>query len=60
MTYLTLVDGRAYAAAGIRGMLFTDALVGVLACTVAAILFAKFDSTNAAKTSVMVLPPREN
>jgi len=60
MTYLTLVDGRAYAAAGIRGMLFTDALIGVLACTVAAILFAKFDSTNAAKTRVMVLPPREN
>jgi PAT family beta-lactamase induction signal transducer AmpG len=60
MTYLTLVDGRAYAAAGIRGMLFTDALIGVLACTVAAILFAKFDSTNAAKTSVVVLPPREN
>jgi MFS transporter, PAT family, beta-lactamase induction signal transducer AmpG len=60
MTYLTLVDGRAYAAAGIRGMLFTDALIGVLACTVAAILFAKFDSTKAAKTSVMVLPPREN
>jgi len=60
MTYLTLVDGRAYAAAGIRGMLFTDALIGVLACTVAAILFAKFDSTNAAKTSVMVLPRREN
>ena len=60
MTYLTLVDGRAYAAAGIRGMLFTDALIGVLACTVAAILFAKFDSTNAAKTRVMILPPREN
>ena len=60
VTYLTLVDGRAYAAAGIRGMLFTDALIGILACTVAAILFAKFDSTNAAKTSVMVLPPREN
>lgn len=60
MTYLTLVDGHAYAAAGIRGMLFTDALIGVLACTVAAILFAKFDSTNAAKTRVMVLPPREN
>lgn len=45
MTYLTLVDGRAYAAAGIRGMLFTDALIGILACTVAAILFAKFAST---------------
>lgn len=60
MTYLTLVDGRAYAAAGIRGMLFIDALIGVLACTVAAILFAKFDSTNAAKTRVMILPPREN
>lgn len=45
MTYLTLIDGRAYSSAGITGMLFVDAGVGILACIVAAILFAKFDST---------------
>ena len=44
MTYITLIDGRAYAAAGTRGMLFTDAAIGILACTVAAILLAKFAS----------------
>jgi PAT family beta-lactamase induction signal transducer AmpG len=61
MTYLTLIDGRAYAAAGIRGMLFTDAAVGILACTVAAILFAKFDSTPArASQESRALPVEES
>jgi len=56
MTYLTLIDGHAYSAAGIRGMLFTDAGIGILACIAAAIFFAKFDSTAAARENSMVLP----
>jgi len=60
MTYLPFVDGRAYAAAGIRGMLFTDAGIGILACTVAAVLFAKFGSRTAARENSVVLPLEES
>lgn len=60
MTYLTLIDGRAYSAAGIRGMLFTDAAIGILACIIAAILFAKFDSIAAAREKSIVLPLNES
>jgi MFS transporter, PAT family, beta-lactamase induction signal transducer AmpG len=59
MAYLTFIDGRAYAALGIRGMLFTDAGIGILACTVAAILFAKFVSTAAARENSIALPQQE-
>ena len=59
MTYLTLIDGRAYAVAGIRGMLFTDAGIGILACTVAAVLFAKFVPTAAAVENSIALPQQE-
>jgi PAT family beta-lactamase induction signal transducer AmpG len=47
VTYITLVDGQAYSIAGITGMLFTDAAIGILTCTVAAVLLARFDSTAA-------------
>ena len=61
MTYLTFIDGRAYSAGGIVGTLFTDAAIGILTCTVAAILLARFDS-KAARTSVesMALPVEES
>jgi PAT family beta-lactamase induction signal transducer AmpG len=59
MTYLTLIDGRAYATAGIRGMLFTDAAIGMLACTVAAMLLAKFASTAARASEEPVAAPVE-
>jgi PAT family beta-lactamase induction signal transducer AmpG len=59
MAYLTFIDGRAYAASGIRGMLFTDAGIGILACTVAAILFAKFVATAIARENSIALPQQE-
>jgi MFS transporter, PAT family, beta-lactamase induction signal transducer AmpG len=58
MTYLTLIDGRAYSSAGITGMLFADAGVGILACSVAAILFAKFDSTAGVRENFAPLEQR--
>ena len=60
MTYLTLIGGHAYSAAGITGMLLTDAAVGILACTVAAVVLAKFDSTAAERENSMVLPLEES
>ena len=44
VAYLIFIDGRAYSVAGIVGTLLTDAAIGILTCTVAAILLAKFDS----------------
>jgi PAT family beta-lactamase induction signal transducer AmpG len=44
MAYLTFIDGHAYSAGGIVGMLLTDAAIGILACTVAAILLGKLYS----------------
>jgi MFS transporter, PAT family, beta-lactamase induction signal transducer AmpG len=43
VTYVTLIDGRGYGAAGIRGLLVTDAAMGIVTCLVAAALLAKFD-----------------
>jgi PAT family beta-lactamase induction signal transducer AmpG len=47
VAYLTFIDGHAYSAGGIVGTLLTDATIGILTCTVAAILLAKFDSAAA-------------
>jgi PAT family beta-lactamase induction signal transducer AmpG len=60
VAYLIFIDGHAYSVGGIVGMLLTDAAIGILACTVAAILLAKFDST-AARTNEesMALPANE-
>lgn len=41
VTYVTLIDGRAYAKAGITGTLFVDAAIGILTCLVAASLFVR-------------------
>ena len=61
MTYLMFIAGRTYSAAGIRGMLLTDAAVGILACTVAAIVLAKFDSKAVpASEDSLVLPLEES
>jgi PAT family beta-lactamase induction signal transducer AmpG len=61
ITYLMFIDGHAYSAGGIAGTLFTDAAIGILTCTVAAILLAKFDSTAArAGKESMTLPVEES
>ena len=44
VTYLTILDGHGYSMAGITGMLFTDAAIGIAACILAAILLARFSS----------------
>jgi PAT family beta-lactamase induction signal transducer AmpG len=44
VTYLTMIDGHAYSIAGITGMLFTDAAIGIIARIAAAILLARFSS----------------
>jgi MFS transporter, PAT family, beta-lactamase induction signal transducer AmpG len=59
MSYLSFIGGRAYAAAGIKGMLFIDASIGILACAVAALLFAKFVYTAAARENSIALPQQE-
>ena len=41
VTYVTLLDGRAYAKAGITGMLFADAAIGIVTCAVAAFLLGR-------------------
>jgi MFS transporter, PAT family, beta-lactamase induction signal transducer AmpG len=43
VTYVTLVDGRAYAKAGIAGTLFVDAAIGIVTCVVAGLVLARFD-----------------
>jgi PAT family beta-lactamase induction signal transducer AmpG len=60
VAYLIFIDGHAYSVGGIVGMLLTDAAIGILACTLAAILLAKFDSTAArANEESMALPANE-
>ena len=56
VTYLTFIDGHAYSVGGIAGTFLTDAAIGILTCTVAAILLAKFDSP-AARASEGSMPP---
>jgi len=60
VAYLTFIDGHAYSVGGIVGMLFTDAAIGILACTVASILLAKTEAvaTRATEES-MALPAKE-
>jgi len=59
MAYLIFIDGHAFSIGGIAGMLFTDAAIGILTCTVAAILLARFDATTARPTEESVLLPVE-
>lgn len=42
LTAMMFIDGRAYAVAGIAGMLAVDALIGIAACILAGILLAKY------------------
>ncbi len=61
VTYLMFIDGHAYSVGGITGTLVVDAAIGILTCTLAAILLAKFDSTAArASEESMVLPAEES
>jgi MFS transporter, PAT family, beta-lactamase induction signal transducer AmpG len=43
VTYVTLIDGRAYARAGITGTLFVDAAIGIVTCVVAGAVLARVD-----------------
>ena len=43
VTYVTLIDGRAYAKAGITGTLFVDAAIGIVTCLAAGAVLARFD-----------------
>jgi len=43
VTYVTLVDGRAYARAGIPGTLFVDAAIGIVTCLVAGVVLKRLD-----------------
>jgi MFS transporter, PAT family, beta-lactamase induction signal transducer AmpG len=53
VTYLTIIDGHAYSIAGITGMLFTDATIGIIACIAAAILLARFSSPRTATSPLI-------
>ena len=43
VTYVLLIDGRSYAAGGIRGIFLTDAAIGIGTCILAGLLLARFD-----------------
>jgi len=43
VTYVTLVDGRAYARAGIPGTLFVDAAIGIVTCLAAGLVLKRLD-----------------
>ena len=47
VTYVTLIDGRAYARAGITGTLFVDAAIGIVTCLVAGTLLARMERKRA-------------
>ncbi len=47
VTYLTAIDGHVYSIAGIRGTLFSDAVIGIAACIAASILLTRFGSPRA-------------
>lgn len=43
VTYVTFIDGRAYARAGITGTLFVDAAIGIVTCLVAGTVMARME-----------------
>jgi len=47
VTYVTLLDGRAYAKAGITGTLFVDAAIGIVTCLVAGTVLARMEEKRA-------------
>jgi len=46
VTYVTLIDGRAYARAGITGTLFVDAVIGIVTCLVAGTVLTRLDRSH--------------
>jgi len=59
VAYLTFIDGHAYSVGGIVGTLSTDAAIGILTCTVAAILLAKSTAARARASEESVTLPVE-
>lgn len=43
VTYVTAIDGHAYAKAGITGTFFTDAAIGIFTCLVAGVVLSRID-----------------
>jgi MFS transporter, PAT family, beta-lactamase induction signal transducer AmpG len=59
VTYITLIDGHAYSIGGITALLFTDAAIGSLTCSIAFILLAKFDSRVARQKRLSIASTQE-
>ena len=59
VTYITLIDGHAYSVGGITALLFTDAAIGILTCSMAFILLAKFDSRTALEKRLSIALTQE-
>jgi MFS transporter, PAT family, beta-lactamase induction signal transducer AmpG len=56
VTYVTLLDGRAYAKAGITGTLFVDAAIGIVTCLVAGTVLARMEARRAVVAAEAVTP----
>jgi PAT family beta-lactamase induction signal transducer AmpG len=54
VTYVTLIDGRAYAKAGITGTLIVDAAIGIVTCLAAGVVLARVARRNLSTTAGMV------
>ena len=54
VTYVTLLDGRAYAKAGITGTLFVDAAIGIVTCLVAGTVLARMEAKRAVVAAEVV------
>lgn len=59
VTYVTLLDGRAYARAGITGTLFVDAAIGIVTCLVAGFVLKRVAGRERASAGDAVEPIRE-
>ena len=59
VTYITLIDGHAYSIGGITALLFTDAAIGILTCSIAFILLPKFDSRVAREKRLSIASTQE-
>lgn len=59
VTYITLIDGHAYSIGGITALLFTDAAIGILTCSIAFILLGKFDSRVARQKRLSIASTQE-
>jgi MFS transporter, PAT family, beta-lactamase induction signal transducer AmpG len=56
VTCVALADGHAYSRAGITGMLFTDAAIGIFTCLLAGLMLARFDSRAVRATRTSISP----